>query len=239
MAATGGPAAGLAHESGTPLASLRACVWALKREAANQQTRQRYLTALDRELKRIDKTVQSLLRFARPRRTERRSAGLRKVVEHAVALVEPSIPKDRIRLEVELASDLPDVEIDVDQVEQVVVNLMLNGIQAMTESGGRLLVRLRGSREGQAILVEDEGHGIDPAILPRVFDPFFTTRGEGEGTGLGLSVSQAIVEDHGGRLELANRVPRGVRAEITLPTRSRSGRPAAPARASSTRDASG
>ena len=116
---------------------------------------------------------------------------------------------------------LPAIEVNASEIEQVISNLVINGLHAMSE-GGVLRVRtLRRTAPGRpdhaCVVVEDEGTGISPENLPHIFDPFFTTKDVGAGTGLGLSVSYGIVQDHGGTIDVRSEVGKGTRFEVRLP----------------------
>ena len=119
-----------------------------------------------------------------------------------------------IKIELQKAPDLPEVEHDSDQIHQVLLNLLLNAVQAM-EKTGTVSVEI-GSREGYAIVVvSDTGRGISPQNLPNIFRPFYTTRGDG--TGLGLSLAHRIVEEHHGRIEVSSVVGQGSKFTVLLP----------------------
>jgi signal transduction histidine kinase len=131
-------------------------------------------------------------------------------------LVEHLFTPHLIRPEIALAKDLPEIMIDRHMMEQVLMNLLLNAIQAMRTGG---ILTIRTSMEGGYCLVQirDTGCGISPSVLPRIFDPFFTTKKEGEGTGLGLSVSLGIVERHGGKIAVESEVGKGTTFTVFIP----------------------
>ncbi len=220
LAAAGRLAAGVAHEINNPLASLRACLWMLRKPELPADERQSHMAALDSGLKRIAQTVQRLLEFARPSRLQRAEAPLADVVRGAMDLVGPALADSEIRIHADLQEGLEPLSVDVAQIEQVLVNLMLNSVHAMQDAGrgGTIAVRLRRGTRGQRLEVEDDGPGIPDGDLGQVFDPFFSTRPEGKGTGLGLSVSQSIAESHGGTLQIRpGRKGQGVLATLSLP----------------------
>jgi len=123
---------------------------------------------------------------------------------------------NRILLETGFGQGLPNVMIDRHMIEQVLMNLVLNAVQAMKD-GGVLMIRTSVVEGVCLIEVHDTGSGIAPAVLQRIFDPFFSTKSEGEGTGLGLSVSLGIVERHGGRILVNSEVGRGTTFTLCLP----------------------
>jgi signal transduction histidine kinase len=172
--------------------------------------------------------IRQLLDFSRRRGPKLGPANLQQVVARALELLASTASARRVRLD--LTSDAGPllVRVDQSQMQQVLSNIVLNGIQAMP-GGGHLGVRLGAARrrppapagapEGDycCITVEDEGQGIAPGDLAHVFEPFFTTKETGEGTGLGLAVAHGIVAEHGGWIEVASEVGRGSRFTIFLP----------------------
>ena len=155
-----------------------------------------------------------LLETARPRRPEVRRSNLNTTVEHAVMLARQQVLSRPIKIELQKAPDLPEVEHDSDQIHQVLLNLLLNAVQAM-EGAGTVRVEI-GSREDYAsVIVSDTGRGIPPQNLPNIFRPFYTTKGDG--TGLGLSLAHRIVEDHHGRIEVSSVVGKGSTFTVLLP----------------------
>jgi signal transduction histidine kinase len=220
LATAGELAAGVAHEINNPLASLQACLWALRKPDLPEGERIRHLDSLSKGLGRIARTVKQLLGFARPSRTSRSPVRLDDVVARSVHLVRPSLAEDRVSIELDLESELPEVSIDRDQIEQLLVNLLLNACHAIQETNrdGTIGIRLRGTEAEQLLEVVDDGPGIPQENLERVFTPFFTSRVDGEGSGLGLSVSEGIAEAHGGTLTLhPGPGGTGVRARLSLP----------------------
>ena len=219
LAAAGRLAAGVAHEINNPLASLRACLWVLRKPDVPEEDRLRHQDALDRGLQRIAQTVQRLLEFARPSALRRAPADLAAIALGAMRLVVPAVADCGIRIDTDFDDDLGEVPVDVAQIEQVLVNLLLNAVHAMRDSDmeGTITIRLRPIEGGQRLEVEDDGPGISADDLNHVFEPFFSTRPEGKGTGLGLAVSQSIAEAHGGRLTLTpSRRRSGVLARLDL-----------------------
>jgi signal transduction histidine kinase len=137
-------------------------------------------------------------------------------VEQVLVLTTHLFAPNRIRLDVCPGHDLPSVMVDRHMIEQVLMNLVLNAVQAM-KKGGTLTIRTSVVEGVCRVDVTDTGSGIPASILPRVFDPFFTTKGEGEGTGLGLSVNLGIAERHGGKILLESEVGKGTTFTLCLP----------------------
>ncbi len=192
--------AGIAHEIRNPLAAIRFNLDFLKAAGGERAE----LDVIVKNVERIDDLVKKLLRFARPQRPSVRSQPLSNPVRAVATLLAKQAEAEGKTLRLELAEDLPEVRIDAAQVEQVILNVALNGLQLM-QAGGRLVFRTRLTRakggEGPSfaeVLVSDDGPGLTPEQARKVFDPFFTTR-EG-GTGLGLAVAHRIMQDHGGSI---------------------------------------
>ena len=122
----------------------------------------------------------------------------------------------RVQLETALSPDIPELMIDRHMMEQVLMNLVLNAIQAM-RTGGVLTIRTSMDEAHCLVRIQDSGCGISSSVLPRIFDPFFTTKNEGEGTGLGLAVSLGIVERHGGRIFVESEVGKGTTFTVSIP----------------------
>jgi len=204
--------AGVAHEINNPLEGIANYLRLLER-TQDPEKRARHLAAVRRGYERIRDIVGDLLSFARPER-EAGTVDLRAVVERAVGLARLA----EVGKGVAVAVDTPGQPVLVDgsegRLEQVLLNLLLNAERA---ARSRVAVTLEETAEAVALTVEDDGEGIAPADLPRVFDPFFT---RGGGTGLGLAVSYGIVQAHGGELLAANAPEAGARFTVRLPRQS-------------------
>jgi two-component system NtrC family sensor kinase len=142
---------------------------------------------------------------------------LNDVVRRSVSVVMTQMSMNHVDLSFDLAADLPLVQADANQIEQVVVNLLLNAADAIGPDGGNIRATTLGNATSIELLVKDSGRGIPPEDLPRIFEPFFTTKGN-HGTGLGLAVSWGIVEAHGGSLEVQSEVGDGTCFTLRLPT---------------------
>jgi two-component system, NtrC family, sensor kinase len=164
--------------------------------------------------------VKKLLLFGRqvPSRISR--TDLNKIVAEDIYFLESRCANENIVLEKKLDPRLPLVVADASQMHQVLVNLVVNSIQAMA-GGGRLTIRTRRRHNGVALIVEDTGHGMSEEVRRQLFTPFFTTKDVGQGTGLGLSVVHGIVSTHGGSIGVESRVGHGSRFEVFLPRQPR------------------
>lgn len=231
-------AAGVAHEVKNPLAMIGMGLELLARRIPeDDQSGLETIERMKRGIERANRIVKGLVDFSSARQFSREAVDPNRIVREAHALVDYQLRKAGVKVVEELTTELPEVEIDQTKIEQVLVNLMINAMQAMGEGGGTITLRTYATKladvkrdEGMrtskhlrlndrvvCIEIDDTGPGIDQENLARVYDPFFTTKPTGQGTGLGLSVSRKIIELHHGRLELENRPDtRGARARITL-----------------------
>ena len=211
--------AGVAHELNNPLSGVLGFSQLLIQKDVEGKFRHDIERIVDCA-GHCQKIVQNLLSFARPGNPERKPVGLNGILEKTLDLLEPSLHADNIEVEKEITPNLPYVLADFHQMQQVLTNLINNALQAMsTERGsGKLRLRTRTKEDGRvAVEVGDNGPGIPPDILPRIFDPFFSTKKQGGGTGLGLSVSFGIVRDHGGEIQVRSHVGIGTTFSILLP----------------------
>jgi two-component system sensor histidine kinase HydH len=226
LAALGQMAAGLAHEIRNPLGAIKGAAQLIRTsgsEAGGAQNEDaQFLAVIVEEVNRLDQVVSQFLGYARPDRGERQRLMINEVVRKTLQLLASQTADDELEIESTLASELPEVRGDPEQLLQVFLNLALNAIQAMT-SPGKLTIatRLRPAyRESYAArLVEvsfaDNGPGIDPEVLPDIFIPFFTTKERG--TGLGLPICQRIVESHHGLIEVQSEPQKGATFSVVLP----------------------
>jgi len=160
--------------------------------------------------------------FARQAPPRKILVNLNKVIDDGIYFLESRCAKAGIELIRELAPDLPEITADPSQLHQILINLIVNSIQAMP-AGGKLTIKTR-SLEGEVSLsVEDTGSGMSGDVLKKIFIPFFTTKDVHEGTGLGLSVVHGIVSGHGGNIRVESKVGIGTRFEIILPIRAVNG----------------
>ncbi|MFH1568859.1 MAG: ATP-binding protein [Gemmatimonadota bacterium] len=212
LATAGELAASAAHEIRNPLTAISSAVQLLGEAFPAGNPRREVADRVMREIDRINVIVEGLLAFARPPETKREAVHLGAVVESAVKLVAAMARKAGIEVETRCEVERDVLRGDADQLTQVLVNLLLNGIQAMP-SGGRLSVRL--SRPNRLrVEIADTGAGMTPEQQERAFDPFYTTKEKG--TGLGLPICYGIVRGHGGEIDIDSAPGRGtvVRVEF-------------------------
>jgi signal transduction histidine kinase len=167
-------------------------------------------------VRRVQKIVRQLLDFSQQHEPEFSSTDINQIVDRVLVLTNHLFAPNLIRLETLLGPALPSLMVDRHMIEQVLMNLILNAVQAM-KSGGVLTIRTTVAEGVCRVEVGDTGSGIPPTVLPRIFDPFFTTKSEGEGTGLGLSVSLGIAERHGGKILVESEVGKGTTFTLCLP----------------------
>jgi two-component system NtrC family sensor kinase len=218
LASVGRLAAGIAHEINNPLTGVLSYASLLRKRMEHDPPACEDLDVIVRETVRCRGIIRGLLDFARPAAPARKAMDLNEVVRRAVSVVMTQLSLNHVDLSLDLASDLPTVHADANQIQQVVVNLLLNAADAIGAEGGRIRATTRPSPPASIeLLLEDNGRGIPAEDLPRIFEPFFTTKGN-HGTGLGLAVSWGIVEAHGGSLEVQSEPGHGARFILRLST---------------------
>ena len=209
MEALGQVISGVAHEINNPLSAIIAFSQLLRSDERLPPDMVHDADLLVQEANRTRRIVQNLLDFARQRTPDRQPNALAPILERTLELNAYALRAGRIEVRLLLPSDLPPVLIDADQIQQVMLNLTLNAIQAIRGSkpSGTITFTARSESAGDTdtgprvrLSVEDDGPGVEKTIRPRLFEPFFTTKDVGQGTGLGLSVSYGIVAGHGGNL---------------------------------------
>ncbi|MGH7167997.1 MAG: PAS domain S-box protein, partial [Nitrospiraceae bacterium] len=196
LASIGKLAAGVAHEINNPLGGILNCLYNLRKRTLTPTRQEEYIASMEDGLRRVQKIVRQLLDFSQQHDLQLSPTDINAVVEQVLVLTNHAFVENQITLDKQLHPDLPSLLVDRHMIEQVLMNLILNAVQAI-KGGGLITIRTRVAGGVCSVDVEDTGCGIPAHVLPRIFDPFFTTKGTGEGTGLGLSVSLGIVERHG------------------------------------------
>ena len=216
LVALGKMAAGVAHEIRNPLSSIKGLATLLGSGDRENRQEEQAARLLVSEVERVNRSISELLDFARPQALDLRSVKLNELLNNSLQLVKADAQSLGVELKFQPASEPPTIRLDADRITQVLLNLYLNSLQAMPD-GGTLEVGLDWKPETKkvAIRVRDTGGGIAPEILPRITDPYFTTKPEG--SGLGLALVQKIIDDHGGRMEFASQPNQGTTVTITLP----------------------
>jgi len=219
MSAIGQLIAGVAHDLNNPLASVVGFSDFLAEAGEVPPRLAEPLQVIRQEAERAATIVKNLLSFARRQEGERRLQPIKPILESTLQLLANQLMASRIEATLRVEPDLPDVEVNSNQIKQVFVNVINNGAQAIAETGqgGRIWVTAKRWLDGVAVSVTDSGPGIPEEIAARVFEPFFTTKPEGKGTGLGLSICQGILKEHGGRLTLEAKPGAGATFIVELP----------------------
>ncbi|HMK49876.1 MAG TPA: ATP-binding protein [Thermodesulfovibrionales bacterium] len=219
LASLGILTAGVAHELRNPLnnISMVAQNFIEMHDSLSREQMIELMTRVEEETKRIEDTVKHLLDFAKPREVHLKEADINDTIQQSVKLIQNVLDISDIELSLSLDPSIPHVFIDEPQIQEVLVNLMENAVQAMTP-GGTIFIASNASesKDTVAIEVKDTGSGIPPEVLPNIFDPFFTTKGV-DGTGLGMSISYGIVKNHRGTIRVESAVDVGTTFTIELP----------------------
>lgn len=216
MASIGLLAAGMAHEIGTPLASIMGYAELAAGEQPDNPAIQDYARRISGDCSRIDRIVRGLLDFSRPRTPSGEHADIRDVVQSTVELMTQQGVFKQLHVTMEIDEGLPPARCDQHQLQQVIINLLLNSRDA-TPAGGTVTVRACQKRSYIRLDVIDSGAGIPADSLKHIFDPFYTTKPPGKGTGLGLAISARIIEGFGGRISASSTVGEGSCFTVLLP----------------------
>jgi two-component system, NtrC family, sensor kinase len=224
LAAIGRLAAGVVHEINNPLATISACAESLEArvtegafgESEETADLQEYLGLIRSEAFRCKSITNGLLDFSRMRTGNRFPIDIGEVLKSSARLITHQKRGNNIEIEFDIAEDMPLVEADGGQIQQAIIALATNAIDAMPE-GGTLTLRASGQMNRIVIEVQDTGYGIEPENMSKIFEPFFTTKEVGKGTGLGLAVCYGIVTENGGRLSVRSNVGVGTTFTIFLP----------------------
>jgi two-component system, NtrC family, sensor kinase len=224
MATMGKMAAVVAHEINNPLSGILTYAklvrkWIERGEAqgAKKTDSEQCLNLIAEESRRCGELVKNLLTFSHTSPMNRQSTDIKTVVDRSIRLLAPQMKMRGVEVHTDLPQDLPRVQCDPGQIEQVVLALSMNALDAMPH-GGNLWVATRACADsGVEIEVRDDGSGIPADILPRIFEPFLTTKEGGKSVGLGLAVSQNIIDRHGGKIEVQSKQGKGTTFTVTLP----------------------
>ena len=216
MASIGRLAAGVAHEINNPLTTILTSAMLIQEDTEPEDPNYQELQIIADEALRCRKIVSSLLDFARQSEPVKAKHSPNKVVTESVVLTRKQAAFNDVAVEENLAKDLPHINMDKDQIEQALINLILNAIEA-TDPGGKVTVGTSFVPEAESVelTVSDSGKGIPEEDMGKIFDPFFTTRESG--TGLGLAITHGIIEQHGGMIEVDSKVGSGTRFTIRFP----------------------
>ena len=231
LASLGQLAASVAHEINNPVSGVLNLSMLLERLMASgnyppgrEAEFRKYLSLISTETARVGRIVSDLLSFSRRSKPQRAPADLNKLIRTTVNLAQHKLKLLSSEIVLDLQETLPQVECDSSQMQQVVLNLVLNGAQAMQPKGGGTLTlrtRLVDQNTNVELSVTDTGEGIAPENISKIFDPFFTTKADGKGVGLGLAVLYGIVKAHDGEVEVTSQRNIGTTFTVTVPLKSR------------------
>lgn len=228
MSSLGKLSATVAHELNNPLSGMLTYARLVRREIEEQpiepeirEELERYLSLIEKECSRCGSIVRNLLLFTRRNGAEMASVDVNEIVERSLMLLRHHLEIAGVKLDSKLLDGDPKIVADGGQLQQALVALFVNAVEAMSGGGGdqTLTVRLRGYTNEVQIDIGDTGMGIPPEVLPEIFEPFFTTKETGSGAGLGLAVVYGIVQRHGGDITIESDVQRGTVFHLRLPRR--------------------
>lgn len=212
--AVGQLSAGLAHEIRNPLASLSGAAGMLRRSPDATARQVELLEIIEKECHRLNRMLTSFLEFARPRTPQAKLTAVEPILDGVIGLASHAIGRKKITLRKSIEPGVPAMHCDAEQLQQVLLNMVINAIQA-SEDGDSILLQARVSHDRVWLDVRDEGCGVKPEHVDRLFDPFFTTKEAG--TGLGLPVAHEIVRSIGGVLKVTHNPDRGMTFSVGLP----------------------
>ena len=221
LASLGILTAGVAHELNNPLNNISTSIQIVLEELEedNIEFKRNRLLEVEQQVERARDIVRALLEFSREKALSFKRVQFKNLVEKATDFIKGQLPSE-ISINMEVPEDF-EVNVDPKRIRQVLINLISNSLQAMTE-GGVLTIKAWESREDDAKMlyfqVQDTGHGISKQDVNKIFDPFFTTKDVGKGSGLGLSISHSIIEQHGGRIEVESVPEKGSKFTVILPS---------------------
>jgi len=217
LASLGTLTSGVAHELNNPLNNISTSVQILleELEEADSEYKKTLLLDAEKQIERARDTVKALLEFSKKRTFDPKPVNFKDLAHNAILLIKGEVPTN-----VNYNVDIPDIQVNIDahRIQQVLINLIINAVQAM-EKGGNLRISASKQDDNKIFYfeVQDDGEGISEEDLPKIFDPFFTTKNMGTGTGLGLSTSHGIIEQHGGRIEVSSKPGKGATFTVYLP----------------------
>lgn len=202
LAAVGTMAAGVAHEIRNPLSSIKGYATYFQQKFEEGSEDRQAATVMVSEVDRLNRVITDLLGLSRPDDVKPKPVRLDFILDHIKKLVHPQAARNNVEMKVRMAPNVPEIEGDAERLNQALLNLCLNAIQAMPD-GGTLTLALSGGKNRICIMVADTGSGIAPEHMSRIFDPYFTTRGRG--TGLGLPMVHKIVRAHHGKMDVTSK----------------------------------
>ncbi len=217
MAAVGTLSAGLAHEVKNPLSAVLGYAQLSKRKLEQPEIVKKHLETIENETRRCNEIIGNLMQFSRAEKGQFTDVAVNQVVEKSISIVDHQLGLNNVKVNMELAPDIPEIIGNPNQLQQVLMNLAINAQQAMAPDGGNIDIVTSCDDDKVYISVSDTGPGISEDMAKKIFEPFYTTKAAGEGTGLGLSVTYGIIQDHKGDIRVERAESGGARFVIELP----------------------
>jgi len=217
LASLGSLSAGVAHEIRNPLSSIKGFAQFFLKKTPPGSEDHKYSEVMIKEVERLNRVISNLLDFARPKDPVKEITAITDLINHNIELIKDDANSRKIEVMAEIEKGIPSLSLDKDQITQVLLNIELNALDAMQE-GGTLSIRCFMDEVRKAIIVEieDTGQGVPEEELPRIFDPFYTTKKKG--TGLGLAIAHRVVENHNGTISVKSSMGEGTTFRIELPS---------------------
>ena len=217
LAALGRMAAGIAHEINNPLTGVLMYSHLLLDSLPEGEQNWEDAEVIVKETTRCRELIRDLLDFSRETIPHKEQVNINEIIKKTISIIEKQVYFENVEIIKELSEGLPEIMIDINQFEQVLINLALNAVESMSD-GGKLIVRTMALESTSVIIkVIDTGSGIPEENIDKIFDPFFTTKEVGKGTGLGLAVTYGIIQRHGGQISVESSIGSGTTFTITLP----------------------
>jgi two-component system sensor histidine kinase HydH len=210
----GSLAAGVAHEIRNPLSSIKGFAVYFKERLSGNKEDEQTADVMIAETERLNRVISQLIEFARPLKLKKEKVQFMELVQHTIKLIAADAQKNKISVEINAATKMPAVEVDPDKIKQVLLNIFLNCLAALKE-GGKLKIELLHGMDNLTVIISDNGAGIEKMDLPKIYDPYFTSKPAG--TGLGLAVVQKIMEAHGGKIDVESTAAQGTKAYLQFP----------------------
>jgi two-component system sensor histidine kinase HydH len=214
LSSIGSLAAGIAHEIRNPLSSIKGFAVYFKEKLSGNKEDEQTADIMIAETERLNRVISQLIEFARPLELKKEKIQFVELVQHTIKLIAADAQKNKISVKIDAAIEMPAVEVDLDKIKQVLLNIFLNSLAALKESGN-LTIELSPGKDNLTVIISDDGAGIEKADLPRIYDPYFTSKPAG--TGLGLAVVQKIMEAHGGRINVESSAGKGTKVFLYFP----------------------
>jgi len=222
LATIGTLSSGLAHEINNPIAGIKNCIRRIQQSPENVEQINKYLRMINEAVTRVEKVIKNLLSFSRKEEIQFTPVSVEEVIERALLLVAPNLENSKISFTKEIKSDTKFIKGSLNHILQILMNLIINAIDAIEENPDKKRRSIKIFAENSddkyvKLIVEDSGIGIPEDILPKIFDPFYTTKLADKGTGLGLAIISNLMESHNGRIEVESKVNVGTKFILYFP----------------------